>query len=97
MISKKIRNSAKGQECQVRLNGICNFNPETTVYAHIARGSGMGQKCNDIHGTYCCSACHDEIDRRTRKLELEFVQNAAYEGMVRTQLLLIENQLLKVA
>ena len=28
------RKEAKGRECMVRLPGICNFNPETTVLAH---------------------------------------------------------------
>ncbi|MCF6442043.1 DUF1364 domain-containing protein [Pseudoalteromonas luteoviolacea] len=95
--SKKLRNSAKGQECQVRIPGVCNGNPETVVLAHVGKGSGMGQKCDDIHATFCCSACHDEIDRRTRKHSLDFVEQCAYEGMVRTQCIWLEQDLIKVA
>ncbi|MER2105083.1 MAG: nuclease domain-containing protein, partial [Pseudomonas atacamensis] len=43
--SKKLRASANGQECTVRMPGICNHNPETTVLAHLPCGQkGMGIK-----------------------------------------------------
>ncbi len=29
-----LRKEARGRECQVRIYGICNGNPETTVLAH---------------------------------------------------------------
>ena len=37
----KITKSAMGEECQVRLIGICNYNNETTVFAHYRKG-GLG-------------------------------------------------------
>ena len=92
--NKKITDSARGEDCQVRLNQ-CNFNPETTIFAHIG-GGGMGYKANDIHGAYCCSSCHDVLDGRvkhgytTEKLKLFHL-----EGMVRTQLILLEKGLIK--
>lgn len=95
--SKKIRNSARGQECQVRIPGVCNHNSETVVLAHVGRGSGVGQKCDDIHATYACSACHDVIDGRHRQGERSEIMNYAYEGMVRTQKLMLENGLIEVA
>jgi hypothetical protein len=93
----KIRKSARGEDCQVRLNGVCNFNSETTIFAHKS-GAGMGLKSNDIHGAYCCSSCHDVIDGRgkvdwNKKQEIE---NAFYEGIFRTQLLLLEKGLIKI-
>ena len=94
--SKKIRESAKGQECQVRIPGVCNFNPETTVLAHVGKGGGMGQKCDDIHATYACSSCHDAIDGRSN-LSMSVARLYSYEGMVRTQKLLLEQELIKVA
>lgn len=62
----KIRKSAKGKECLVRLPGICNSNPETTVCAHISRKgtSGMGMKTSDLCSVRACSSCHDAIDGR---------------------------------
>lgn len=53
----------------MRLPGICNFNPETTVLAHIRLGFGaIGKKPPDWCGVHACSACHDEIDGRTHNM-----------------------------
>lgn len=49
----------------VRLPGICNHNPETTVLAHLP-GAGVGIKHPDLWGAFCCSACHDAIDGRVK-------------------------------
>lgn len=93
----KITKSARGEECQVRLPGICNFNTETTVFAHVGEGAGMGAKVSDIHGAYCCSSCHDEIDRRTRIMDAETSELFAWHGVQRTQIILVNKKLLNVA
>lgn len=36
-----LRKEARGRECQVRLVGVCNHNPETVVLAHY-RMAGLG-------------------------------------------------------
>lgn len=60
-----LRKLAKGQDCMLRLPGICNGNPETTVLAHIRRGFfGMGIKPVDWCGVWACSDCHDAYDGR---------------------------------
>ncbi|KMK50923.1 phage protein [[Actinobacillus] muris] len=81
-----LRKEAKGRECQVRLPGICNFNPETTVLAHIRMAgiTGARQKSSDILGAWACSACHNEIDRRTRHCDLDEVKQAHADGVFRT-------------
>ena len=83
-----LRKEAKGRGCMVRLPGICNFNSETTVLAHIRLSgvSGMGMKSPDLIGAWACSACHDEIDGRTRKsgMTRDELRLAHYDGMVRT-------------
>lgn len=85
-----LRKEAKGRDCQVRLPGICNFNPETTVLAHyrMAGLNGAGMKPDDIFGAWCCHACHDECDRRTRHLDKDFVEKAHLEAVLRTQAIL---------
>ncbi|MDG6340404.1 DUF1364 domain-containing protein [Glaesserella parasuis] len=90
MVKINLRKEAKGRECQVRLPGVCNFNAETSVLTHyrMAGLNGVGQKPDDIFGAWACSACHDECDRRTRKLETEFVRHAHAEGVFRTQAIL---------
>lgn len=57
--SKKIRESARGERCTLRVPGVCNGNRETTVFCHINSASkGAGTKSHDIHGFYGCYACH---------------------------------------
>ena len=57
----KLRKSARGRECTVRIYGVCNHDPATTVLAHI-NGAGMGMKHNDLHGAFSCSSCHAWLD-----------------------------------
>jgi len=61
--SKKYRDAAKGQPCTMRLSGVCNGNPETTVLAH-RNGAGMAMKASDHDAADMCSACHDAYDGR---------------------------------
>lgn len=94
----KITKSAKDEDCQIRIPGVCNFNPETTVFCHLS-GGGMGAKSSDIHGAYGCSSCHDEVDGRTNKIKTygsECVELWFYEAIIRTQLILIEKGLIKI-
>lgn len=94
MKTTKIRQSARGEDCQIRIPGYCNFNNETTVLCH-KNGGGAGMKSNDIHAAYGCSGCHDVIDGR---IQTEFSQDEIkvmfYDGMVRTQLILIDKGLI---
>ena len=89
----KLRKYARDKECQIRLEGICNGNSETVVLCHL-NGGGMGAKVDDRHGAHGCSSCHDEVDRRTRNLESDFVKIALLEGVIRTQDLLIREGLM---
>jgi len=83
-----LRKEAKGRGCMVRLPGICNFNSETVVLAHIrmAGVSGIGMKSPDLIGAWACSACHDELDGRTHKSGMthDELRLAHYDGMART-------------
>jgi hypothetical protein len=81
----KLRKSAQGRECTVRIPGKCNFNPETTVLAHLNIG-GMGQKAPDIFGAFCCSSCHSAIDgHTTTKYTHEQLKLMHLEAVIRTQ------------
>lgn len=63
----KLRKSARNQDCTLRLDG-CNFNPETTVLAHIRmnRFCGVAMKPPDYMSCFACSSCHDKIDGRVK-------------------------------
>ena len=62
----KLRQEARGRECQVRLEGVCNGNSDSVVLAHyrIIGISGAGQKPPDWCGAWACAACHDVLDKR---------------------------------
>lgn len=92
----KIRKSAQGEDCQVRLFGICNGNPETVIFAHKG-GGGMAMKSPDILGAYCCSSCHDVIDGRVKtEISRKAIKIDFYDGIFRTQLILIEKGLINI-
>lgn len=63
--SKALRDSARDQDCTLNIVGVCNYNSETTVLAHLPdESNGMGKKSDDISACFACSSCHDAIDRR---------------------------------
>ncbi|WP_199637383.1 DUF1364 domain-containing protein [Serratia sp. PAMC26656] len=82
-----LRKEARGRDCQIRIPGICNFNPETTVLAHyrLAGTCGTAIKPDDAQAAWACSACHDEIDRRTRFIDANDARLMHAEGVLRTQ------------
>lgn len=60
-----IRKAARGQDCAMQITGVCNRNPETTVWAHsnnYADGKGAGIKARDEEGCFACHACHSFYD-----------------------------------
>ena len=96
-----LRAEAKGRECQIRIPGICNGNPETVVLCHIHKpsiGGGMGLKANDVLATFGCSSCHDVVDRRVQ-LKTCFgpseIDICFYEGVFRTQNILLKEGKIK--
>lgn len=57
----KATDSARGEPCEIRLPGICNHDPATTVACH-ANGGGWGMKQLDSEIAYGCSDCHRVVD-----------------------------------
>lgn len=96
----KLRKSAQGQQCLIRIPGVCNGNPETTVLAHIRRGGlgGMGMKPPDVCGVLACSDCHDAIDRRSNMGAYTPAEIDGYilEGHLRTLVWWMQNGYLAV-
>lgn len=91
--SKKIRESARGEDCTLRL-GMCSSN-ETVVLCHIGRRRGMGLKCSDTFAIYACAACHDVIDGRVNSgFSKDELSTQKLRALEETQELLIEKGLL---
>jgi hypothetical protein len=95
MRQTKLTKAARGRECQVRMPGVCNSNPETTILAHyrMAGTCGVGIKPNDLQGAWACSACHDACDGRTRVVDRETARQCHAEGVMRTQAQLLREGL----
>lgn len=47
-------------------------------------------KPDDLIGAWACSACHDEIDRRTHNLDNKDARLYHLEGVIRTQAILLK-------
>ena len=84
----KLRELARGRDCQVRLPGCDGGGPsETTILAHIRMAgiSGLGFKAPDALGAHCCAICHSYADtHHDAETQLAF-----YKGVIRTIDLLI--------
>jgi hypothetical protein len=66
---QRIRDSARGEQCQVRIPGACRGGTEHTIWSHAplgAGGKGMGIKALDLCGTYCCTGCDAVVDGQAR-------------------------------
>ena len=93
--SKKLRASANGRECTVRMPGICNHNPETTVLAHLPCGQkGMGMKGFVSVAVYACCSCLDVIDGRAAgDIDWQDMPRAiaeTHEGLIRSGILTVK-------
>lgn len=94
IVSKALRDSARGESCTLRLPG-CNFNPETVVLAHapIKGMRGMGMKVPDVFSMYSCSNCHDAIDGRKKS---DHDASDILRALAETQLRMIEKGLITI-
>ena len=99
----KITDSARGEDCLIRIIGVCNRDPATTVACHEPAGSGLACKYPDTEIAYGCSACHDEVDGRTRYKNngnpvytRDSIMLSFYQGARRTRIILIEKELIKI-
>jgi hypothetical protein len=87
--STKLRESAEGEVCLVRLPG-CPGNPLMTIWSHYrgsAGGKGGAIKSTDIAGTYACTYCdavYDGQRPRPDGMTKADVDLAWHEGHIRS-------------
>jgi hypothetical protein len=91
--SNKLRESARGQSCTLRLAG-CGFDDGTVVLAHIACGQkGMGMKGPDMVACFACDSCHSILDKRKRG---EVTEGDQLRALAETQLIWLRDGLLTI-
>ena len=64
--NRTLLDMARGRECLLRIPGVCNYNPETTVACHSNQskhGKGAGLKASDQFSVWGCSDCHRALDQ----------------------------------
>jgi hypothetical protein len=97
--TSKIRQSASGEHCTLRLPGVCREEEGNVVWAHSNRGAdgkGGGLKANDEAGAYACYWCHCVYDRqhpRPAGMTLEFVETEFSRAMRESRAILIRKGL----
>lgn len=77
MKSKKIRESARGEDCTLRVSPQCQ-DGETVVFCHLNTPfKGVGIKSPDLFGIYGCFFCHQLLD--SSKVDYQDQQRALFE------------------
>lgn len=81
MKTSKIRKSAKGEECTLRVSPNCQ-DGETVVFCHInSPTKGVGRKSIDLFGCYGCYHCHQMLD--SSKVDSDDVLRAMIETQIK--------------
>ena len=83
--SKKLRNAARGQACVLNFPGICTYDAETTVLAHLHDETfGKGIKADDTSAVHSCHACHEALDQHRHGLDEASLYKTLLRGLQRT-------------
>ena len=91
MKSKKIRESARGEDCSLRESPECQ-DGETVVFCHLNSGfRGTGIKSPDLFGVYACYQCHQILDAG------EVLYKDQLRALQETQMKLYHKGLIEVA
>jgi hypothetical protein len=93
-----LRKFANGQACQVRIPGVCRYDTETTVLAHVRQAgiTGGAQKAADLLGSWCCYPCHMAIDGHLEtQYERDELRLMHLQGVMRTQEKLIQQGIIR--
>lgn len=90
-----LRKEARGRDCTLQIFGVCSFDTETTVLAHL-NVIGWNSKAHDFFGALSCGTCHHWLDEgyaqtSTRKeRDLEHLQ-----AIIKTQQIWIDEGKIK--
>ncbi len=95
----KITASARGEDCQVRIPGVCTFDPEKTIWSHCrhgAAGKGKSIKALDVAGAYACTACDACYDQMqgAKGMTREQIDLDWFMGHMRSLVLLAQKGLI---
>src|SRR3954468_18822821 len=95
IVSQKLRDSARNQQCALAIPGICSHDPATVVLCHLpSEIKGTGNKSDDFNAVFGCSLCHETIDnhRLSKEDELYF----SLRALQKTQRIWVASGLISV-
>ena len=88
MARHPLREAARNRQCMVRIPGVCNHNPETTVLAHRPSGK-LAVKADDADACWACYDCHKWLDEEWVRHVTKSERDTVFERAVwDTQLIL---------
>lgn len=95
----RITESARGEDCQVRIPGVCTFDPATTIWSHArhaSAGKGKGIKALDLCGAYACTACDAAYDQMigAKHMTREQIDLDWFHGHLRSLVILAKKGLI---
>lgn len=97
----RIRESARGEECLVRIPGVCTHDPATVIWSHarwMSAGKGKAIKAIDIAGAYACTACDAVFDGQAKApagMTREQIDLDWFHGHLRSLVRLAEKGVIK--
>ena len=95
--SKRLRESARGKECQIRIPGVCCGDNSTVVLCHL-NGAGAGKKHSDLLASYGCHKCHAACDGQLKTAyHSDELKLMLLEGVMRTQQIMLDDGLITLA
>lgn len=82
-----LRAFSQGQDCTLRIPGVCRRDPAYTVGCHVrAFGvAGMGQKPHDLFMLEACDRCHFALDHRDRWAEAAIGWDDVLRALIESQ------------
>ncbi len=91
MANSKIRQSAKGEECSLRVSENCTDEHGSVVACHLnSNYRGVGYKSPDLFIVYGCFFCHQMLDKSEVSAEDQL------RAMQETQMKLLDKGLIKI-
>ena len=85
-----LRKEAKGRDCTVQIFQVCDFNPETTVPAHL-NVIGWNSKSHALHIAWACVNCHAWLDGGYTQTTTKEVRDLEHlQAIIKTQLILFD-------
>lgn len=93
-----LQRAAEGQDCKLRITGVCSHDPAKVVLCHVRMAGfcGTGMKSNDVHAYDGCFDCHNVQEHKSKWDEHGLTYEHVLRAVMKTQLDRISKGLISV-